>query len=262
MRIIIMAGTSDAVDIIELISADADIDVIATTTTSYGGDIALASGANEALVGALDTGDMVGLIEKNQIDLLIDATHPFASEATLTAIKSTKKAQIPYLRFERASIKLDTYENLFFASNFDEAAEIAIKLTENLNNKRIMHLAGVTTLPQMIKKIPVDSLIVRVLPAVYSIKKCAEYGIPSENIIAMQGIFSKEFNKSLMSEYNVDMIVTKESGESGGTISKIEAAISLGIPVVIVKRPKIPELENEMVFSDIKAIFQQVELLK
>ncbi len=29
---------------------------------------------------------------------------------------------------------------------------------------------------------------------VYSVKKCLEIGIPSENIIAMQGTFSKEFN--------------------------------------------------------------------
>ena len=84
---------------------------------------------------------------------------------------------------------------------------------------------------------------------VYSIKKCLEMGIPSKNIIAMQGTFSKEFNESMMKEYHVQLVVTKESGETGGTPSKIEAAIKLEIPVIVVKRPIISELENKMVFS-------------
>ena len=72
---------------------------------------------------------------------------------------------------------------------------------------------------------------------VYSMKKCLEMGIPSENIIAMQGTFSKNFNMALMQEYAPCVVVTKESGETGGTPSKIAAAIEFKIPIIIVKRP-------------------------
>ena len=78
----------------------------------------------------------------------------------------------------------------------------------------------------------------------------------------MQGTFSEEFNESMMKEYDVKLVVTKESGNTGGTPSKIEAARKLDIPVVVVKRPKISELENKMIFSDIEGIVNQIKNFK
>jgi precorrin-6A/cobalt-precorrin-6A reductase len=101
-----------------------------------------------------------------------------------------------------------------------------------------------------------------VLPAVYSIKKCLELGIPNENIVAMQGTFSSEFNKALMAEFNVDVVITKESGESGGTLSKLEAAAQLEIPVVMVKRPEIKQLKKSKVYSDIPELIKAVKKFK
>jgi precorrin-6A/cobalt-precorrin-6A reductase len=262
MKIIVMAGTSDAVNIMSIISTLKDIEIIATTTTKYGGDLALASGADEVLVGALGSEELADLIKQNHIDLIVDATHPFASEATLNAIKSANKTNIHYIRFERPSIKLKPYSKLVCASDFDEAADIAINLIKNIDDGKIMHLAGVSTLPKMIKKVPGHSIIVRVLPGVYSITKCLELGIPSKNIIAMQGTFSEDFNESMMKEYDVNLVVTKESGNTGGTPSKIEAARKLDIPVVVVKRPKISELENKMIFSDIEGIVNHIKTFK
>ena len=46
-----MAGTSDAVHIIDHLSKHEDIEVIAITTTKYGGDLALSAGADEIIVG-------------------------------------------------------------------------------------------------------------------------------------------------------------------------------------------------------------------
>ncbi|HEX7467453.1 MAG TPA: precorrin-6A/cobalt-precorrin-6A reductase, partial [Methanobacterium sp.] len=65
-------------------------------------------------------------------------------------------------------------------------------------------------------------------------------------------------NKALMKEYAIGVVVTKESGETGGTHSKIAAANELEIPLIIVKRPIIPEMENEMVFNDINHLVKSI----
>ena len=66
-----------------------------------------------------------------------------------------------------------------------------------------------------------------------------------------------------MKEYAVEVVVTKESGETGGTHSKIAAAIELNIPIIIVQRPKIFELENERVFTDLDVLIENIpKLLK
>ena len=116
----------------------------------------------------------------------------------------------------------------------------------------LQHLRQITEL------IEPEFIVARILPMVYSIKKCLEIGIPGENIIAMQGTFSKEFNKAIMREYAPSVIITKESGESGGTPSKISAAVELKIPIILVKRPVIPELEKEIIFSDMDRLLKSI----
>ena len=67
----------------------------------------------------------------------------------------------------------------------------------------------------------------------------------------MQGTFSKEFNISLMKEYSVSAIITKESGESGGAEEKINAALELNIPVILVTRPIVKKSENHTIVRSI-----------
>jgi precorrin-6A/cobalt-precorrin-6A reductase len=258
MKVMVMAGTSDAIRIIGNLADHHDIEVIATTTTKYGGDLAISAGADEIIVGRLGSQEIADLLEVNKIDLIVDATHPHASEATLNAIKSTHKSGIKYIRFERPSITIPKNKGVFEVSSFEEAAKKATSIIKSDLNGKIMHLAGVSTLQHMIKEIHPKLIVVRVLPMVFSVKKCIELGIPRVNIIAMQGTFSKEFNIALMKEYAIELVITKESGEIGGSPFKIEAAMSLKIPIIIVKRPKILELENEIIFKDVDDLVDNI----
>ena len=202
--------------------------------------------------------EIADLISVNKVDLLVDATHPFASEASINAVKAAHKSAIKYIRYERPPIEIPKNENVYEVLSFYDAGNKALKLMNKNPNARLMYFAGVTTLRQVTEIIKPELIVARILPMVYSIKKCIEIGIPSENIIAMQGTFSKEFNKATMREYATSVVITKESGESGGTPSKIAAAAELKIPIIVVKRPIIPELETEMVFNDIDNLLRNV----
>jgi precorrin-6A/cobalt-precorrin-6A reductase len=250
MNIMVMAGTKDAANIIEKLSSTEKFNILATTTTSYGADIAKAAGADEIISKGLTLEELVEVIKTNDINILIDATHPFAAIATYNAIKSSKITGIKYLRFERPLEDLKENDLIYEAPSFEEAALKAEKLTKG----RVLHLAGVSTLKPVVEKIDSSRLFARVLPSVNSIQKCIDLGIKQENIIAMQGVFSKKFNKVLFEEYNISLIITKESGETGGTLSKISAAVELGLDVVLVTRPKVAELENNDIFIDLDEI--------
>jgi precorrin-6A/cobalt-precorrin-6A reductase len=256
MRVIVMAGTSDAVLIISKLDEYEDVEVIATTTTSYGGDLALSAGADEVVVGRLGVQEISDLIVVNKIDLLVDATHPFAHDASINALKAANMSGIKYVRYERPSIKIP--EDVIEVSSFHEAGTMALKLIEKNPNTRILHLAGVNTLYDVTKLINPKMIVARILPMVSSVKKCLDIGIPSGNIIAMQGTFTKEFNAALMKQYAIGVVLTKESGETGGTPSKIAAAKELEIPLILVKRPVIPEMENETVFKDIDHLIKNI----
>lgn len=246
MNVMIMAGTKDAANIIKKLSNAKKFNILATTTTSYGAELAKSAGADNVISKSLTKEEIIEVIKTDQIEVLVDATHPFAVNATINAIKSSEITGIKYLRFERLSEDFKGDSLIYDVSSFEEAALKAEEVTEG----RVLHLAGVSTLRPVIEKIDSQRLFARVLPSVDSIQKCIAMGLKQENIIAMQGTFSKEFNKSLMEEYNISLIITKESGETGGTLSKISAAFELGIDTVLVTRPIVPELENKDIFTD------------
>ncbi|MEN6574156.1 precorrin-6A reductase [Methanobacterium aggregans] len=271
MRIMVMAGTRDAVRIIEGLTASEDNEVLATTTTRYGGELARSAGASHVISRGLGVDEMVQIISQKNIEVLVDATHPFAAEATKNAIEASKIAGIKYIRFERPQIPLPEDDLIYEVRSFEEAAskvkEIAEKTLEkgaekdlkdkNNLNPKIMHLAGVSTIHHLTKLISPENIVARVVPSIYSLNKCFELEMTGENIMAMQGTFSKDFNKVLMEEYHASVVLTKESGETGGTPSKIDAALELGIPVVVVTRPEVPELKNEKVFGDVNQLLME-----
>ena len=248
-NILIMAGTRDAARIIKKLNNSRNFKILATTTTGYGAKIAKSSGADEVLSGQLDENDLKDIIKERKIDFIIDATHPFAINATKNAIKACEITKIEYIRFERPKEDLNENISIHKVFSFEEAALKILELTEI--NDNILHLAGASTLSYITKMIDVNRIFARVLPSIDSIQKCLDLGLKQENIIAMQGTFSKDLNKALMKDYDISIILTKESGKTGGTSSKITAALELSIPIVIVLRPEVSELKNKSIFCNI-----------
>lgn len=257
-----MAGTSEARKIIEHLSRVEGVKLLATATTRHGAELALNSGAHEILEGRFDSVKLAEIIKENEIELLIDATHPFASEATRNAIIASETSGAEYMRFERPPSELPDSELLFRCSSFEDAVwqirQIRKKFNNTKNTGRIFHLAGVNTLHHLTDALDPELIVVRVLPSVYSLKKCLKLGIPPFNIVAMEGVFSKKFNRLLMENYQISVVLTKESGDIGGTPSKIQAAIDLNIPVVVVSRPEVVELKEKKIFNNLDVMIDGI----
>src|ERR1700751_5412507 len=78
---------------------------------------------------------------------------------------------------------------------------------------------------------------VRVAPEPESLENAVALGIPRERLFALQGPCSRELNEVLWKDWQIDCVVTKESGAAGGFGAKAEAARSLGISLIVINRP-------------------------
>jgi len=272
MNVLVMAGTIDAGKIISDLSMAGGVNVLATATTPHGAGLAKISGASKVLEGFFDSEKLANIVQENDIELLIDATHPFASAATKNAINASDSAGVDYIRFERPATIIPDSQLVHQVNSFEDAA-VVIREILNQNSflkeenpskdkvpskGKVLHLAGVNTLHHLTEVISSDLIVVRVLPTVYSVKKSLELGIPHNNIVAMEGTFSPRFNGILMEEFQIKVVLTKESGESGGTMSKIQAALVEEVQVVIVMRPEIDELEGKVVFNEVDLLICEV----
>ena len=78
---------------------------------------------------------------------------------------------------------------------------------------------------------------IRTTPDPSIVQRAIDCGVPANHICAVQGPFTQAFNEALWQSWQVDCIVTKDSGEAGGYQAKAAAALTLDIPLIVIKRP-------------------------
>ncbi|MEO1431473.1 MAG: precorrin-6A/cobalt-precorrin-6A reductase, partial [Cyanobacteria bacterium J06633_8] len=74
-------------------------------------------------------------------------------------------------------------------------------------------------------------------------KPASDILLPKGLLLFKKGPFNKDSEKQLLEEYQIDTVVSKNSG-GDATYAKIIAARELGIKVVMVKRPMLPQGES------------------
>ncbi|WP_282937397.1 precorrin-6A reductase [Paenibacillus sp. RC67] len=233
--ILVMAGTSDARELAVNIR-DSGYSLLTTVVTDSAAK-SMEDAGLPVLTGRLTAEALVALIRERGIRTIVDATHPFAEEASKNAIAASQEAGVPYIRYERGRIAIDQNPFITFADDYEQAAELAAE-----RQGVIMLTTGSKTLHIFAKRLlglPNTTLVARMLPRRDNMEKCEELGLEQKNIVAMQGPFSKELNKALYTHYNVTLIITKESGKVGAVDEKLESALELGIETIVIGRPMV-----------------------
>lgn len=230
--VLVVAGTSDARCIIEELDR-MGLDICATVTTGFGEELLKDMKNVYVIREKLDSDGLVHIIGEMAAGCLLDASHPFAVQASANAIKACARAGIPYMRYEREGTVYDA-QNVIWVENFEEAAE----MVRSMEGKVFLSIGSrnlgvfASYMPDFAKRV-----IVRVLPDSNSLRDCEALGLSAGNIFAAKGPFSEEMNLETFKHFDISVVVAKDSGEEGGTPQKIGAASRLGIPVVLVKRP-------------------------
>lgn len=243
-KIFLIAGTEDGRKLAEFLQGRG-FDVTASVVSDYGRKLLETCAGVKINDKPLGRDDLESLLREGDFNCLVDASHPYAQNVSTNAIDAASAAQIPYIRYERAEIAL-AYDKIYSVDSYEEAAHKARELGKN-----IFLTTGSRNLKTFVDLLKDCNLTVRVLPTADVLAQCAALGLTPKQIVAMQGAFSTELNVELFKHYCAEVIVTKNSGQIGGADTKLEAAKLLGLPVVMINRPKLAYPNIATTFDDV-----------
>lgn len=232
-KVLIFAGTTEGRKLAEILTA-AGISCEISVATEYGKQMIAPNGSCKVHTGRKNAADMLEWMRAEKPAAVVDATHPFATEASVNIKESAGQAGVPYLRLRRSTaVSPAAEQDILYATDAAECKTILEQTEGNIlltTGSKDLHIYAVENLK--------ERLFVRILPAEESIMLCKKQGLAGSQIIAMHGPFSKELNKALLMQYQIDVLVTKESGVQGGFPEKIEAARETGTKIVVIKNPE------------------------
>ena len=227
MKIAVIAGTSEATELIAALPAE-DI-VTAFAATVYGKEI-LAGQHCTVHVGRLDTEGFRQALRG--MHAVVDASHPFAQEVTKTVRQVCTELQLPYFRLGRQKMTY-AYDKLVL----EEAKEAA---------------AGGNTLSFYAENVP--EFAVRGWARILDTPDSRRLTEPFQaHCIYAKPPFSQADTEKLLREHQIAVLVSKDSGKRGGVAEKIAAAKTMQIPVVLITAPE----ESVHTIAEVAAQLQQ-----
>ncbi|MHC5233695.1 cobalt-precorrin-6A reductase [Brucella sp. LJL56] len=220
-KILILGGTAEAA---ALATAFAELPVNAITS------LAGRTSNPAKLTGTVRSGGFGGAdglatyFDSEGIDLVIDATHPYAARISQNAVQAASKRDIPLVRLERAAWEEKPEDHWIDISDETEAAN-AIPCGE-----RVFLALGRQHIAPFAERADVHFAIRMIDPPDVALPPNCEI------VLARPGDYAAE--KQFLEGRKIGLIVSRNSG---GTVSyaKIEAARALGLPVMMIARPPV-----------------------
>jgi precorrin-6A/cobalt-precorrin-6A reductase len=215
MTVLVLGGTREARELATRLVADG----VAVVTSLAGRTEAPLLPPGEVRIGGF--GGPEGLarwLAEHGVERVVDATHPFAERISASARAACSAAGVPLETVERAGYTEDAGDDWRWVGSLAEAARAA-------RGHRVLLTTGRLGLDAFVGA---DAwFLVRCITA-------PETPLPHGELLLERGPFTLDGELDLVDRYNIDMVITKDSG---GPAPKLEAARRRGLPVVIVRRP-------------------------
>ncbi|MFI8926927.1 cobalt-precorrin-6A reductase [Streptomyces sp. NPDC053474] len=228
MHILILGGTTEARRLAEHLADEAPPGL--RVTNSLAGRVAAPRlPPGEVRVGGFGGAEgLAAWLRTHAVDALIDATHPFAGTMSFHAARAAAVAHVPLLALRRPGWVPVPGDDWREAASLEEAAALLPALGERvfLTTGR-MGLAAFAALDE-------QWFLVRSVDAPEAPHP------PRMEVLLDRGPFTLDGERELLRRHRVDVLVTKDSG-GAATAPKLTAAREAGIPVVVVRRPPVPE---------------------
>ncbi|MBD2189147.1 cobalt-precorrin-6A reductase [Pseudanabaena mucicola] len=228
-KVLILGGTGDAVKLAAKLATIDDIEVISS--------LAGRTKKPAALVGKFRIGGFGGAeglakyLQDNGIDTLIDATHPCAGQITHNGAIAAKIARIPHLMLVRPQWEKVVGDIWIEVASIVAAAQA---IPDALN--RVFITSGRQQLEPFLLRSQIHSQTWYLIRSIDP----PDLDLPNSKILLDRGPFSLEQERQLLQDYQIQVIVSKNSG-GAATYAKIIAARELEIPVIMVQRPAMPD---------------------
>ncbi len=228
-NILLFAGTTEGRRIAEALK-DQPVQLFVSVATEYGETLIAPARNVTVLHGRKNADEIEALLRETQAQLLIDATHPYAAEITKTLKTVSERTGTEYIRVLRRSERVD---GCVFVDDTDAAVAYLNTLEGNVlltvGSKELSRYTAVKEFE--------TRLFARILPVKESTDAAFALGFSGKHLICMQGPFSEELNEATIRAIDAKILVTKDTGASGGFAEKIRAARACGATPVVIRRP-------------------------
>jgi precorrin-6A/cobalt-precorrin-6A reductase len=226
MRVLILGGTSEA-NLLAAAAAAAGLDAI----YSYAGrtQVPVNQPLPTRIGGFGGAAGLADAIRQEGFTHVVDATHPFATEISRNAVAACAATATPLVALERqpwAKAPGDIWiEVADIASAVTALPEEPARVFLAIGRQ---HIAPFAARPQHAYTLRFIDAAGGPLP------------LPDANLIVSRGPFTLAGELDMMRARRIEWIVARNSG-GGGARAKIDAARELGLPVVMIKRPELPD---------------------
>ncbi|MFG2678149.1 cobalt-precorrin-6A reductase [Streptomyces sp. NPDC048392] len=227
MHVLILGGTTEARRLAELLAAER-LPGLRVTNSLAGRVSAPRTPPGELRVGGF--GGVEGLaawLREHTVDLLVDATHPFAGTIGFNAADAAATARVPLLALRRPGWRPVEGDRWHEAGSLTEAAAVLPAL-----GRRVFLTTGRLGLAAF-AGLSGPWFLVRTVEAP------GEPRPPRMEVLLDRGPFTVGGERELLRRHRIDVLVTKDSG-GAATAPKLTAAREAGLPVVVVRRPPVP----------------------
>jgi len=166
---------------------------------------------------------------RERFDILIDATHPYAAAISANAVTAAGLTNVPLVLLKRPSWQAVAGDRWTEVSNVPAAVQA-------LGNppRRVFVTLGRNELKPFARA-PQHHYLFRSVDPVDP-----PLPLPQATYVTARGPFAEADERALMSAHRIDVVIAKNSGGTA-TYAKMIAARTLGVDVIMLRRPPAPE---------------------
>ncbi len=202
--------------------------------SSKNGDQQLVHKHARLLSGAMEAEDIVRFCQREDIKLIINAAHPFATLLHRHISEAARTLGLEVLRVERPILAQEG-EQIHRVASLDEALQAAP------HGSRILALTGVKSASALLPYVTQHHILLRIMDRDASHQLIDQCAFPREQLLYYPSQGEEEQDLlQLVRQHRIDVMICKDSGASGGLAYKMAVAQQAGVTLSIIQRPAIP----------------------
>jgi precorrin-6A/cobalt-precorrin-6A reductase len=240
-KILVLGGTTEARQLAGKLAArhEVTLSLAGRTENPVAQGVPVRSGGFGGAEG------LAAYLANNHVDLLVDATHPYAAQISANAASAARLANIPAIALRRSAWVQQPSDRWTLVDSAAEAAGLLgptpRKIFLALGRQELAPFEAASQHTYLIRSVdPVEPPL----------------AVPQATYVLARGPFSEPDDRALLEQHGIDAIVSKNSGGEA-TYGKIAAARKLGIEVFLIRRPALPDLPSGVSVEEVLRLADQ-----
>jgi precorrin-6A/cobalt-precorrin-6A reductase len=227
-RVLILGGTTEGRQLAAALAADrrfaATVSLAGRTEVAVPHAVPVRSGGFGGATGLADH------LRDARIDMLVDATHPFATRISRNAVMAAADTGVALLALRRPPWVAGE------GDRWTEVADIAAAVAALGEAPRRVFLALGRNEVAAFEAAPQHAYLIRSVEPI-----APPLALPQAEYLVARGPFAEADELALLEQHRIETVVSRNSG-GAAAYGKIAAARRLGLPVVMIARPALPDV--------------------